>query len=706
MADKKMEVSVILSAYDRMTRVVNAASNNAIKKMGEIKNASDKMSKDAFSFGAGSLAVGAAGAGLLAGPVMAFGNMEEAALSLKSVMMKDGGVLNTKQFDQISKLSNELGNKLPGNTQDFYEMFDTMIRNGVPAENILQGVGKSAAYLAVALKLPYSEAGQMAAKLKEATGVADKDMMAFMDTIARTNQLGVKSGEMQFAFGRSAGALKLMQLQGLESAKSLSAVYAILMRTNSGETVGTGMSAILNSFMNSKKMAALQGETQKLGITMDLVDKQTGKFKGVENMIAQFDQLNGLNPQQRANIVQAFLGPGADASMLNTLIDKGVGGYNEMVDQMKTQASLNSKVESQLRGQKAMWEAASGTFSNIMAMVGDLVSDDIKKLFDTLNNNVLPAVSSFIDKNRTLVKVLVIAISVISAVAIALGTIGIVSGIVLKSVSLMTTGFGVCATVMKWIQFQIFALRFHFAFTLWPAIVSATTAVWGFTAALLANPITWIVVGIMAFAAAAVWVYKNWDMVKAFFIKMWEVVKATFSKALGFIKNLFLKYHPLGIIINNWDAILTFMKSIGTKFFNAGANIAKSIWNGIKSMASKPIEEIAKMTQKMREYLPFSPAKKGAFMDLHKVKIVETIAGTMRSAPLAKAMDTATRGAMKSKGGSAGGSGGGSITINYNPVINGAGGSDDIKKVLKENADYLVKLIESKMASKARLSFS
>ena len=52
---------------------------------------------------------------------------------------------------------------------------------------------------------------------------------------------------------------------------------------------------------------------------------------------------------------------------------------------------------------------------------------------------------------------------------------------------------------------------------LMPAIVSATASAWAFTYALLANPMTWVVVGIMAAVYAIVSLYKNWDKITMFF---------------------------------------------------------------------------------------------------------------------------------------------------------------------------------------------
>lgn len=50
-----------------------------------------------------------------------------------------------------------------------------------------------------------------------------------------------------------------------------------------------------------------------------------------------------------------------------------------------------------------------------------------------------------------------------------------------------------------------------------PAITAAITSVWAFTAALLANPMTWIVVGVVALVTAIVALYKNWDKITGFF---------------------------------------------------------------------------------------------------------------------------------------------------------------------------------------------
>lgn len=55
--------------------------------------------------------------------------------------------------------------------------------------------------------------------------------------------------------------------------------------------------------------------------------------------------------------------------------------------------------------------------------------------------------------------------------------------------------------------------------------LAATKAAWGFTAALLANPITWIIVGIVALVAAIYMLWRNWDTVSDWLSDSWEWIR-------------------------------------------------------------------------------------------------------------------------------------------------------------------------------------
>lgn len=106
---------------------------------------------------------------------------------------------------------------------------------------------------------------------------------------------------------------------------------------------------------------------------------------------------------------------------------------------------------------------------------------------------------------------------------------------------------------------------------------TVTAAQWAWNAAMMANPIGLIIVGIMALVAAAVLIIKYWEPIKAFFSGLWNGIKSGLSSAWEFIKTA-LSFTPLGLIVQAWDPI--------TQFFS-------SLWEGIKSMFSGAFEFIS-----------------------------------------------------------------------------------------------------------------
>jgi hypothetical protein len=220
-------------------------------------------------------------------------------------------------------------------------------------------------------------------------------------------------------------------------------------------------------------------------------------------------------------------------------------------------------------------------------------------------------------------------------------------------------------------------------------------------------------------------IIKHWDQIVAFFGKVWDKIKTVFSLALRKVWDLFTTYHPIGIIIKNWDEIMAFIKTIPARMNAAGQKIVDMLIAGIKSRAHAAVDALKDVVAKMREYLPFSPAKKGAFRDLHRVKIIETIAQAVQPKPLVRAMQavavagmvaiTPTAGAAKAAVSSPSASvsskgGGGSIVINYNPTITigsaGAESKEDFRKMLAAHKDELARMVAEVNSRKERRSFN
>ena len=64
-------------------------------------------------------------------------------------------------------------------------------------------------------------------------------------------------------------------------------------------------------------------------------------------------------------------------------------------------------------------------------------------------------------------------------------------------------------------------------------------SVWSFTAALLANPITWVVIGIVALIAAIVLLYNKCEWFRNLVNNLASVIVGAFGKGLNVVKGIF-----------------------------------------------------------------------------------------------------------------------------------------------------------------------
>lgn len=134
-----------------------------------------------------------------------------------------------------------------------------------------------------------------------------------------------------------------------------------------------------------------------------------------------------------------------------------------------------------------------------------------------------------------------------------------------------------------------------------PALITVTTAVWSFTVALLANPITWIVIGIVALIAAIVLLWMNWDTVVKWISDVWNgfigwitdymtAFAGWWGEVWDGIVNFFtdlwngLVDWIVGLILGYfnfwrgiWDSIIGFFTGV----WNAVATWWNDFWNGI-----------------------------------------------------------------------------------------------------------------------------
>lgn len=139
------------------------------------------------------------------------------------------------------------------------------------------------------------------------------------------------------------------------------------------------------------------------------------------------------------------------------------------------------------------FERLTQRIQNVKESIGNSLLPTINDLMST-GEQVLTKVGSWVEENQELVRVIML-------VVLAIGGFLTIAGTVIAVVS------GVGLIITKVISgFKLLKAGFLLAKG---ALTPLISSVWSFTAALLANPVTWIVIGIVALIAALVLLYNK-----------------------------------------------------------------------------------------------------------------------------------------------------------------------------------------------------
>lgn len=438
---KEMGIGSTAEAQQRLKAETAAATAAIEQQRGKLKQLADQHKKLAdlkSQHGKDMMKVGmVAGAGVgmqaagrgMAQPVLAsvsaYAQQESATSQLAgSMMLADGSV--SAEFKAINDLAMRLGDRLPGTTADFIEMMTMLRRQGLTAQTILGGTGEAAAYLGVQLRMPATQAAEFAAKMQDATRTTERDMMALMDTIQRTYYLGVDSNNMLQGFTKVGPALSILHQEGLQAANTLAPLLVMMDQTGmAGEAAGNGLRKVFQGGLDLDKLKKANKLAAKSGFQLNFVDKK-GQFAGLDNLFAQLQKIKGIQSDvDRINLIKTLFGDDAEnLQVLNTLMDKGLAGYNEIAAKMKTQADLRKRVDAELGTLANLWEAATGSFTNVLAEIGLTIAPQARAIVTWLGE-VAGRVRGWVAENPRLVGTLTAIVATLAAVSFALGTLAV-----------------------------------------------------------------------------------------------------------------------------------------------------------------------------------------------------------------------------------------------------------------------------------------
>lgn len=490
---------------------------------------------------------------VLSAPVQAYADTETASTDLRAAMMDNTGKVSA-QYKDIDNLATRLGDRLPGTTADFKNLMTMLIRQGMSAKTVLGGTGEAAALLAVQLKKSPEAAAEMAAKLQDATRGTEKEMLAIMDQVQRLYYAGTDDSNILGAFSKLSPALDTLKIKGEAAMKMMSPLVGMLDQAGlSGESAGNAMRKVFTRMMDTKKIAKV---TKGTGLSLDFTNG-AGEFGGLDKMYEQLAKLKAVNTEQRLKILQGIFGDDAETlQAVNTMIEKGKAGYEEFAKKMEAQASLNQRVNDQLGTLTNLWDAASGTFTNFLAKMGESIAPELKELTKWIGD-INEKLSNWAAKNPETANTIMKIAAAIGIFLTAITGIGAAISAVLVPIALAKFSFfslfgvfsgggGAISTMIGWLGRLGMALLGF----------GAKAAVF-----LVTNPFGWAILAV----TAIVLLWRNWETVKSALIAGWEWLKrvfqqnpllAAFTGPIGWLIALLANWNKVeSALIRGWEWI-------------------------------------------------------------------------------------------------------------------------------------------------------
>ena len=589
--------------------------------------------------GAASLGAGYAASRPVVSAIKAFSPNEDSATQLKVSMMGDTGKVSA-DFQKITDLATNLGDRLPGTTADFQNMMTMLRRQGLSAQSILGGTGEAAAYLGVQLKMQATDAAEFAAKMQDATRTTEKDMMGLMDTIQRGFYAGVDPGNMLQGFSKIAPVMDVIKKSGIDAAKELAPL--LIMMDQAGMEGGSAGNAFRKIFQagldqdkvdKANKIAAGANKGVSLKFTND-----DGNFAGLENLYAQVEKLKVLNDTDRTAVISKLFGDDAETlTTLNTMMNKGLAGYQEVQQKLQSQADLRTRVNEQLGTLTNVMEAAEGSFTNAMAEFGAAVAPELKELINMLGE-LANGVGAWARENPKLAGGLVKVVAAVAVAAVVFGTLALTMASMLGPFAVLRYGMALFGIRLGSIKAQLIGTRIAAAGAgtevgrmgrIWktvtasraagcmmsviPTLVSSARiaavsvlpmlggAISAVGAAIIATPVGWLIAAVAGLVAIAALIYKYWKPIKGFFLGFWQgltealqPVLAGFGKFGGLLISLAKAAYSIPVI----GFALRLLGSIVRPLFSMISSGISGLIGWFTDLL-KPVEDVGGAAQSM-----------------------------------------------------------------------------------------------------------
>ncbi len=488
------------------------------------------------------------------------------AVQFESVMADVKKVVNFDTPDQFGQMSKDvllMSTRIPMAADGIGAIVAAAGQAGIAREELLR-FAEDAAKMGVAFDLSGQQAGAAMTGLRSIFGLTQDEVVKLGDAINHlSNNMDAKASDLLNIANRAGSTAKLFGLSGAQL-NALGATFLALKTPP--EVAATGINALLMKLATADKQnEKFQQGLQDIGLSAEVMKQMIGRdaqgalttfLRQVKNAPDLMGTLSDLFGMEYADDIAKLVG-----SM--ETYEKAVG---LVADQTAYAGSMQKE-----------YEARSATTANNL----QLLKNQMSRLGITVGNALLPALNNLVgalmgpidslanlaERFPVVTQVVVGTVGAVLGLKVATIALGYAwtfvkgpilgaqvafqssrAGLALLQVQAATTGASAGILSVAWTRIQTGALG------LIAPIKSAALAFWSMlpaigatTAALLANPITWIVAGIgAAVAGLALVIRKYWDPIAAYVGGVFEGIRSALQPAISSLSTALAPLAPIG----------------------------------------------------------------------------------------------------------------------------------------------------------------
>lgn len=536
-----------------------------IKEFGKVGQGIDgkTIAKNAFG---GILATGGAKMiGMARGIGSDLMETSQAAIDFESSMADVKKVVDFDTPQQFKEMGNdilEMTKTIPMAAQDLAQIVAAGGQSGIARED-LTGFAESAAKMGVAFDISAGQAGDMMAKWRTAFKMNQTEVVDLADKI---NYLGNTTAASAPLISDVVTRIGPLGEVGGVAAGEIAALGASMVGSGiQSDVAATGLKNMILALTAGESATKSQvGALNELGLSAEDV-AQGMQDNAKETILKVLGAIRGLDKVKQASVLSDLFGKeslGAIAPLLSNL-DGVQDNLNKVADSSKYAGSMEGE-----------FSARSETTANSL----QLAKNNMEAFKIAIGNGLIPAMTPMISLLTQGAKWVSGIAQEFPGAASVLGTAAVSIAIFCGAVGALSTLAGTVQTVATFVQW---AKEAGLATRIWTGIQ------WAWNAAMTANPVGVVIMGIAALIAIGYVLYQNWDAISSFAATMWEGGRQAIADFCGTISNKVAevcdwvqgKWRALKDFLSHpIDALVNYNQSIGSAP-DVAANAAGGIYN-------------------------------------------------------------------------------------------------------------------------------